>query len=63
MSHSKYIRVLDDFYDKNFPEFITLRTKVRIYCDSVVYNRHSDIMVTCCSTVRGNFQLNCFVLS
>ena len=28
MSHSKYIRVLDDFYDKNFPEFIALRTKV-----------------------------------
>ena len=28
MSHSKYIRVLDEFYDKNYPEFIALRTKV-----------------------------------
>lgn len=29
MSHSKYIRVLDEFYDKNYPEFIALRTKVK----------------------------------
>lgn len=26
---SKYLRALDDFYDKNFPEFVPLRTKVK----------------------------------
>lgn len=26
---SKYMRALDDFYDKNFPEFVPLRTKVK----------------------------------
>lgn len=29
ISYSKYTRALDDFYDKNFPEFVPLRTKVR----------------------------------
>ena len=28
ISYSKYMRALDDFYDKNFPEFTALRTKV-----------------------------------
>jgi len=27
ISHSKYTRALDDFYDKNFNEFVALRTK------------------------------------
>jgi len=27
ISYSKYVRALDDFYDKNFPEFVPLRTK------------------------------------
>lgn len=26
---SKYMRALDDFYDKNFVEFVPLRTKVK----------------------------------
>lgn len=30
ISYSKYMRALDDFYDKNYPEFVPLRTKVRI---------------------------------
>ncbi|XP_014667614.1 PREDICTED: V-type proton ATPase catalytic subunit A [Priapulus caudatus] len=29
ISYSKYMRVLDEFYDKNFPEFIPLRNKTR----------------------------------
>ena len=29
MSYSKYIRILDEFYDKQHPEFIPLRTKVK----------------------------------
>lgn len=29
ISYSKYLRALDDFYDKNFPEFVPLRTKVK----------------------------------
>lgn len=29
ISYSKYMRALDDFYDKNFPEFVTLRTKTK----------------------------------
>jgi V-type H+-transporting ATPase subunit A len=29
ISYSKYLRALDDFYDKNFQEFVPLRTKVR----------------------------------
>ena len=29
MSYSKYTRALDEFYDKNYPEFVALRTKVR----------------------------------
>ena len=28
ISYSKYMRALDDYYDKNFPEFVPLRTKV-----------------------------------
>ena len=31
LSYSKYMRVLDDFYDKKFPEFVPLRTQVRIH--------------------------------
>lgn len=29
LSYSKYMRVLDDFYDNNFPEFVQLRTTVK----------------------------------
>ena len=28
ISYSKYMRALDEFYDKNYPEFVPLRTKV-----------------------------------
>ncbi len=28
ISYSKYLRALDDFYEKNFSEFVALRTKV-----------------------------------
>lgn len=28
ISYSKYTRVLDDYYDKHFPEFVPLRAKV-----------------------------------
>lgn len=28
ISYSKYLRALDDFYEKNYPEFIALRAKV-----------------------------------
>merc|ERR1712223_1096690 len=28
ISYSKYTRALDDFYEKNFPDFVALRTKV-----------------------------------
>ena len=31
ISYSKYMRALDDYYEKNFPEFVQLRTKVRIF--------------------------------
>jgi V-type H+-transporting ATPase subunit A len=27
--YSKYMRALDDYYDKNYPEFVSLRTKVK----------------------------------
>ena len=30
MSYSKYMRALDDFYEKNYPEFSTFRTKVSV---------------------------------
>ncbi|XP_028401256.1 V-type proton ATPase catalytic subunit A-like [Dendronephthya gigantea] len=29
ISYSKYLRALDDFYEKNYPEFIALRAKVK----------------------------------
>ncbi|ENN83523.1 hypothetical protein YQE_00120, partial [Dendroctonus ponderosae] len=29
ISYSKYMRALDDFYDKNFPEFVPLRIKAK----------------------------------
>ncbi|VDP15502.1 unnamed protein product, partial [Soboliphyme baturini] len=29
MSYSKYLRALDDYYEKNFPDFVPLRTKVK----------------------------------
>ncbi|VDN59402.1 unnamed protein product [Dracunculus medinensis] len=29
ISYSKYMRALDDYYDKNFPEFVALRTKCK----------------------------------
>ena len=28
LSYSKYMRILDEFYDKNHPEFVPLRTQV-----------------------------------
>ena len=28
ISYSNYMRALDEFYDKSFPEFVPLRTKV-----------------------------------
>ena len=31
ISYSKYMRVLDDFYDKNYTEFVPLRTKVSFH--------------------------------
>lgn len=30
ISYSKYTRALEEFYDKNFPDFTPLRTKVRM---------------------------------
>ena len=27
-SYSKYMKALDDYYEKNFPEFVGFRTKV-----------------------------------
>ena len=30
MSYSKYMRVLDDFYDKHYPEFVPLRAQVSV---------------------------------
>jgi V-type H+-transporting ATPase subunit A len=29
ISYSKYMRALDDYYEKNFPEFVPLRTRVK----------------------------------
>lgn len=29
LSYTKYMRILDEFYDKNHPEFVPLRTQVR----------------------------------
>jgi len=29
ISYSKYVRALEDYYDREFPEFMTLRTKVK----------------------------------
>jgi len=29
ISYSKYMRALDDFYEKNYPEFVSLRTKCK----------------------------------
>jgi V-type H+-transporting ATPase subunit A len=29
ISYSKYMRALDDYYEKNYPEFVPLRTKVK----------------------------------
>ena len=29
LSYSKYMRVLDEFYDKHYPEFVPLRTQVQ----------------------------------
>eukprot|EP00035_Acanthoeca_spectabilis_P019780 m.429676 g.429676 ORF g.429676 m.429676 type:complete len:618 (+) comp17048_c0_seq1:38-1891(+) len=29
ISYSKYVRALEDFYDREFPEFVSLRTKVK----------------------------------
>ncbi len=40
ISYSKYMRALDEFYEKNFPEFVALRTKVRL-CHHI----HSDFTV------------------
>lgn len=29
ISYSKYLRALDDFYEKNHPDFVPLRTKAK----------------------------------
>lgn len=34
ISYSKYMRALDEYYDKNFPDFTTLRTKVMPFVDN-----------------------------
>lgn len=31
ISYSKYTRALDEYYDKNFQDFVALRTKVSFY--------------------------------
>ena len=33
ISYSKYMRTLDDFYEKKYPEFVPLRTKVGCYME------------------------------
>lgn len=30
LSYSKYMRALDEFYDKNYPDLVPLRTKVNL---------------------------------
>ena len=35
VSYSKYLNVLNEFYEKEFPEFVPLRTKVGMYRDEV----------------------------
>ena len=40
LSYSKYMRVLDEFYDKHHPEFVQLRTTVSlnyIFCVTVKF--------------------------
>jgi V-type H+-transporting ATPase subunit A len=32
ISYSKYTRALDEFYDRNYPDFVPYRTKVCIHC-------------------------------
>lgn len=34
ISHSKYTRALDEFYDKNFNDFVPLRKKVSLVVNS-----------------------------
>lgn len=48
ISYSKYMRALDEFYDKNYPEFVQLRMKVwhHVFCMedvatiSVLFSEH-----------------------
>ena len=39
ISYSKYMRALDDFYEKNYPEFSSFRTKVSS-TDELVFVLH-----------------------
>lgn len=44
ISHSKYMRALDDFYEKNYPEFVALRTKViLLYLVNLLYICESPV--------------------
>ncbi|KAG0433106.1 hypothetical protein HPB47_020225 [Ixodes persulcatus] len=36
ISYSKYTRALDDYYEKNFPDFVQLRTKAGSFCDEIL---------------------------
>ena len=39
LSYSKYMRILDEFYDKHYPEFVPLRTQVCIHVDHMTVNQ------------------------
>jgi V-type H+-transporting ATPase subunit A len=43
ISHSKYIKKLDDFYEKNYPEFTAIRTKVGVRRDLSTYQTQMNI--------------------
>lgn len=46
ISHSKYTRALDEFYDKNFNDFVPLRKKV-----SFVLNVFREVFVQVCKVI------------
>lgn len=45
ISYSKYTRALDDYYEKNFPEFVPLRAKVRVVADTLAANNSPPLSI------------------
>jgi V-type H+-transporting ATPase subunit A len=46
ISYTKYMRALDEYYEKNFPEFVPLRSKVCSVSRFYILTIHFNVLCT-----------------